>query len=292
MREGVVHDIHKRLENPILVDRNGKVLGRMRGEGHLLCRRLGLDRLCDEAEQRGDGDLLASQDFGSGFGPRQHEEVSHHPGQAAHRLLQGVQDAPVLLVVPRSSECDFDLPLEHCQRCPQFVCSVCGELPFAVEGLLKPIQHLIEGIGQSVQFIVRPLQPQPLVEDARGDGARGARNSIDRMQDRTGQQPPTNQCGGHPKQRTGGEHDPQTSERDVHLCKAASGHDCAEETTVARDWAGVCEDRPDAGEVPCRGDLGTRRVLGGGERRAAQRRRLAHQPSTGIVDFQEHPAGD
>jgi hypothetical protein len=90
VREGIVYDIHKGLEKPILVNRSSKVLGRVHGEGHLLCRPLGLDRLCDEAEQRGDSNLLASQEFGSGFGSRQHKEVSHQPGQAAHRLLQGV----------------------------------------------------------------------------------------------------------------------------------------------------------------------------------------------------------
>ena len=118
----------------------------------------------------------------------QHQQSVHQPVGPDARLPDHLAHGPQLgHGRGRVAEGDVHLGADHRQRRPQLVAGVGDEPALAVEGGVQPGQHRVEGVGQLLELVRRPVQPDPLVQRLLRQPAGGRGDPADRLQRPPGQ---------------------------------------------------------------------------------------------------------
>ncbi len=115
--------------------------------------------------------------------PGQREQRRHQPLGALGGLPDDLaHPAQLVDVGVRIGQRDLELGADHRQRGAQLVAGVGHEQPLAVERSVEAGEHLVEGVRELAQLVVRAAEVDALVERLGGQCARGLGQLGDRAQ--------------------------------------------------------------------------------------------------------------
>src|SRR5579864_2940349 len=137
--------------------------------------------------------LLACQGLLSGFGPREHQQLTHQSAKLGDVFPHTAQCLLVLAWRPRALERDIDLTHQHRQRCAKLVRSIGGELPLLLECVIESIEHTVKR-GRQTPNLVASAQPQAPPEIFRSNLSCRTCDGIDRIERPTREKQSTANC--------------------------------------------------------------------------------------------------
>ena len=139
--------------------------------------------------ERGEVDGLVPA--GGGLAAGQHQQALDQPlapvDRVPYRLAHLAQLAPAGLGI---GERHVDLGAHDRQRRPQLVRGVGDEVPLALEGVVEPLEHPVEGVGQLLELVRRPAERDPLAQVLPRHAPGRPGDPPQRAQGAAGQQPP------------------------------------------------------------------------------------------------------
>ena len=112
----------------------------------------------------------------------QRQQVVAEAGQALARRADAAGAHPHRRGIVRLGQQQVGVRLHDGDRVAQLVGGVGGEAALAAEGVVEPLDHVVEGVRQPPQLVVGAAQADAALEVRRADVARHARDPVDRRQ--------------------------------------------------------------------------------------------------------------
>jgi hypothetical protein len=118
----------------------------------------------DRLEHVGHRDVLRVEGQLVALGARHQEQIVDQARQALRLVDGGADSAGELRARGAVARDELELGPEHRQRRAQLVAGVGGEAALALEAVLEPREHLVEGRAETMELVVPTAERQALVQ--------------------------------------------------------------------------------------------------------------------------------
>ena len=121
---------------------------------------------------------------------REHEQILRQPAEPLRLLRDAPERRLQLVSAPRLLQRQIHLGLEDAERCPELVTGLVHESPLAVEGLVQPVEHAVQRLGEALELVAGLGHRQPSIGLGRGDRRGFGPELLDGAERRACEDPP------------------------------------------------------------------------------------------------------